>query len=173
MGFRRSQFALVAMLAASLFFVCCFTACAQYSQSDELAWRTQHVADLQKPDGWLSLDRTGMAANPGKLPSAPLPTTRFIFPPTLPHILAVLKLENNAVSRCSPPKEGFPAGLQVDGAPAKEQILRADPDKDKFNSRVTIGTLNFYVIRRADNFAVRIKDAKSPARSRISRIEMV
>ena len=53
------------------------------------------------------------------------------------------------------PKEGFPAGLMVDGAPAEEQVLRADPDKDKSNSRVTFGTINFYVIRRADDFAVR------------------
>jgi uncharacterized protein (DUF1684 family) len=51
----------------------------------------------------------------------------------------------------------------VDGSPAKEQTLRADPDHDKFNSRITYSTLNFYVIRRADRFAVRLKDAKSPS----------
>jgi uncharacterized protein (DUF1684 family) len=73
-----------------------------------------------------------------------------------------LKLENNAVTLL-PPKEGFPSGLQIDGAPAKQLSLRADQDKDKFNSHVTIGTINFYVIKRADKFALRIKDAKSPS----------
>ena len=64
--------------------------------------------------------------------------------------------------KLAPPKEGFPSGLQIDGAPAAEQTLRADPDKDKLNSRITFQTINFYVIRRADEFAVRIKDTNSP-----------
>ena len=163
MGFRRSQFALVAMLAASLYFVRCFTACAQYSQSDELAWRTQHVADLQKPDGWLSL--VGLEwLQPGETSIGSAADNKIHLPADAPAHLAVLKLEDSSVMLLAP-KEGFPAGLQIDGAPAKEQILRADPDKDKFNARVAIGTLNFYVIRRADDFAVRVKDEKSPART--------
>jgi hypothetical protein len=83
-------------------------------------------------------------------------------PNTAPVHVAVLKLQNNAVT-LFPPTEGFPLGLQIDGAPVKEQVLRADQDNDKFNSHVTIGTLNFYVIKRADKFALRIKDAKSPS----------
>ena len=51
----------------------------------------------------------------------------------------------------------------MNGSPAKEQTLRADADHDKSNPRITYGTLNFYVIRRADRFAVRLKDAKSPS----------
>ena len=35
-------------------------------------------------------------------------------------------------------------------------------DKDKFNSRVTFDTVNFYVIRRAEEFAVRVKDSHAP-----------
>ena len=131
-----------------------------YSQQEELAWRTQHTTDLQKPDGWLSLIALEWL-EPGETSIGSAQENKIHLPTTAPAHVAVLKLENNAVTLL-PPTEGFPSGLQIDGAPAKEQVLRADQDKDKFNSQVTIGTLNFYVIKRADKFALRIKDAKSP-----------
>jgi uncharacterized protein (DUF1684 family) len=132
-----------------------------YSQTDEQAWRTQHAADLQKPDGWLSLIALEWL-QPGETSIGSAQENRIHLPNTVPAHVAILKLENDAVT-LAPPNEGFPSGLQIDGAPAKQQALRADQDKDKFNSHVTIGTLNFYVIKRADKFALRIKDAKSPS----------
>jgi uncharacterized protein (DUF1684 family) len=162
MRFRCSHCLLVAALAATGFPFCSPAAYAQYSQSDELAWRAQHVLDLQKPDGWLSL--IGLEwLQPGDTPMGSAADNKIHLPAGAPAYLAVLKLEHNNVTLLAP-KEGFPAGLQIDGAPAKEGVLRADPDQDKFNARVTIGTMNFYVIRRADEFAIRIKDEKSPAR---------
>jgi len=132
-----------------------------FSQQDELAWRTQHATDLQKPDGWLSL--IGLEwLEPGETSIGSASDNKIHLPGTAPAHVAVLKLENNAVT-LAPPNEDFPSGLQIDSAPAKPQALRADQDKDKFNSHVTIGTLNFYVIKRADKFALRIKDAKSPS----------
>jgi uncharacterized protein (DUF1684 family) len=132
-----------------------------FSQNDELAWRTQHASDLQKPDGWLSL--IGLEwLEPGETSIGSARGNKIRLPSTAPTHVGTLKLENNAVTLL-PPKEGFPAGLQIDGAPAKQQSLRADQDQDKFNSHVTIGTINFYVIKRADKFALRVKDAKSPS----------
>jgi uncharacterized protein (DUF1684 family) len=132
-----------------------------YSQTDELAWRTQHATDLQKPDGWLSLIALEWL-QPGDTSIGSAQDNKIHLPNTAPARVAVLKLENNAVT-LAPPSEGFPSGLQVDGAPAKQQALRVDQDKDKFNSHLTISTVNFYVIKRADKFALRIKDAKSPS----------
>ena len=132
-----------------------------YSQTDEQAWRTQHAADLQRPDGWLSLIALEWL-QPGETSIGSAQENRIHLPTTVPAHVAILKLENNAVT-LAPPNEGFPSGLQIDGAPAKPQALRADQDKDKFNAHVTIGTLNFYVIKRGDKFALRIKDAKSPS----------
>src|SRR5712691_10425036 len=132
-----------------------------FSQQDELAWRMQHATDLQKPDGWLSL--IGLEwLEPGETSIGAAGDNKIHLPNTAPAHLAVLKLENDSVKLIAP-KEGFASGLQIDGSPAKEQVLRADQDKDKFNSHVTIGTLNFYVIKRAEKFALRIKDAKSPS----------
>ena len=132
-----------------------------YSQHEELAWRTQHAKDLQKPDGWLSL--VGLEwLEPGETSIGSAQDNKIHLPSTAPAHIGILKLENNAVTLL-PAKEGFPSGLQIDGAPAKQLSLRADQDKDNFNSHVTIGTINFYVIKRADKFALRIKDAKSPS----------
>ena len=132
-----------------------------YSQTDEQAWRTEHAADLQKPDGWLSLIALEWL-QPGETSIGSAQENRIHLANTVPAHVAILKLENDAVT-LAPPNEGFPSGLQIDGTTAKQQSLRADQDKDKFNSHVTIGTLNFYVIKRADKFALRIKDAKSPS----------
>jgi hypothetical protein len=162
MRFCRTHSAVAAILAALALFAYSPAAHAQYSQSDELAWRKAHVADLQKPDGWLSL--VGLEwLQPGETSIGSARDNKIHLPGTAPAHVGVLKLENNSVTLL-PPKEGFPSGLQIDGATAKEQILRADPDNDKFNARVAIGTVNFYVIRRGDEFAVRIKDENSPAR---------
>lgn len=162
MRFCRSHSVVAAILAALGFLLWSSAARAQYSQSDEVAWRAAHVADLQKPDGWLSL--VGLEwLQSGETSIGSAADNKIHLPDTAPAHVGILKLENNSVTLVAP-KGGFPAGLQIDGAAAKGQILRADPDKDKFNARVAIGTVNFYVIRRGDEFAVRVKDEKSPAR---------
>jgi len=160
MRFRSSHLLVIAILAAFGFVPSRSRAQQSYAEKDELAWRSQHVADLQKPDGWLSLIALEWL-QPGEISIGSAPDSKIHLPPTAPAHLAILKFENNLVTLL-PPKEGFPAGLLVDGSPGKEQVLRADPDKDKLNSRVTLGTMNFYVIRRADEVAVRVKDSKSP-----------
>src|SRR5882672_11548194 len=160
MRFRTAfyLFPAIAMLACLPFSL---AAQESLSQNDELAWRTQHATDMQKPDGWLSL--IGLEwLKPGETSIGSAQDNKIHLPSTAPAHIGILKLENNAVTLL-PPKEGFPSGLQIDGAPAKLLSLRADQDKDKFNSHVTIGTIDFYVIKRADKFALRIKDAKSPS----------
>jgi hypothetical protein len=153
--YLSSWFAFFALLPFAL------AAQESFSQRDELAWRTQHATDLQKPDGWLSL--IGLEwLEPGDTSIGSAQDNKVHLPNTAPAHVAVLKLETNAVTLL-PPSEGFPSGLQIDGSPAKQRAMRADQDKDKFNSHATIGALNFYVIKRADKFALRIKDAKSPA----------
>ena len=161
MRLRGSHFVPLLILALIAFLPLSLPAQEPYSHSDELAWRTQHASDLQKPDGWLSL--IGLEwLEPGETSIGSAGDNKIHLPNTAPAHLAVLKLENDSVKLIAP-KEGFASGLQIDGSPAKEQVLRADQDKDKFNSHVTIGTLNFYVIKRAEKFALRIKDAKSPS----------
>ena len=129
-------------------------------QKDLAAWRTQHAAELLKPDGWLSLvglewlepgDNTVGAGSDNKIRLAKGPAH-----------LAILHLEGETVT-LNPPSGGFPEGFLVAGAPAEQQSLRAEPNKDKVAPRMTIGELNLYVIRRESRFALRIKDAHSPS----------
>jgi len=125
------------------------------------SWRVQHAIELQKPDGWLAL--AGLEwLEPGDNSVGSAKDNKIHLPSSGPAHLGVLRLEGEAVT-LNPPEGGFPGGFLIGGKPAQIQKLHTDPDHDKNNPRLTIGTLNMYVIHRGERFALRIKDAKSPA----------
>lgn len=129
--------------------------------SELSTWRAQHAAELEKPDGWLSL--TGLEwleAGDNLFGSAA--DNKIHLPASGPAHLGVLHLEGSTVTLRAP-SGGFPKDFLVGGKPAQEQELRVDADRDKNNPRMMIGGLNVYVIRRGDKFALRIKDAHSAA----------
>jgi uncharacterized protein len=148
---------------ASILAICAATSLAQQNatwEQDLSTWHTQHAADLQKPDGWLAL--AGLVwLEPGDNPMGSAADSKLRLPASGPGHVGILHLEGTTVS-LRPPAEGFPAGLLVDGKPAQPQDLHASSDNDKGNPRMTIGSLNFYAVRRGDRFGLRIKDAKSP-----------
>jgi uncharacterized protein (DUF1684 family) len=124
------------------------------------AWRTQHVNDLLKPAGWLSL--TGLEwLQPGDNTFGTASDNKIHLGGSGAGHIGILRLEGNSV-KLLPPSGGFPPDLQVAGAPAKEQLLLVEADNDKNAPHITIGTLNMYVIRREDKYALRVKDSKSP-----------
>jgi uncharacterized protein (DUF1684 family) len=126
---------------------------------DLLAWRAAHVADLTKPDGWLSL--AGLEwLQPGDNSFGSAADNKIHLPAGAPAHLGILRLEGTSVQLVAP-KSGFPNDFQVAGQTAQPQSLRAEANGDKLSPRLTIGTLNMYVIRREDRFALRIKDSQS------------
>ena len=130
-------------------------------QRDLASWRTQHVADLMKLDGWLSL--AGIEwLQPGDNSFGVTSDNKIHVPAGNARHLGVLHLENGEITLLPPPG-GFPQELLLDGTPAKSQTLRVVPDKDKLSQHLTIGTLNMYVIKREAGFALRIKDSNSPS----------
>lgn len=129
-------------------------------RKDVLDWRTQHALDLQKPDGWLSLAGLEWLA-PGQNSFGSAADNK-VHVAGAPEHLGILELQDTTVTLKEPPG-GFPNDFLVAGAPAKSQALRADLNSDKAAVHMTIGTLNLYVIRRADRFALRVKDAQSEA----------
>jgi uncharacterized protein (DUF1684 family) len=146
----------LAMLAAS-------AAYAQDAgwQQEITTWRAQHAVELQKPDGWLAL--AGLAwLEPGDNSFGAAKDNKIRLPSGGPAHMGVLHLDGETIS-LNPPVGGFPAGFLIDGKPVQAQMLHTDPDHDKNNPRLAIGTLNMYVIHRGDRFALRIKDAKSAA----------
>jgi uncharacterized protein (DUF1684 family) len=130
-------------------------------QHEIAAWRQQHATELQKPDGWLAL--AGLEwLDPGDNSFGSAPDNKIHMPASAPAHLGVLHLDGDTVT-LNPPPGGFPQGFLIDAKPAEPQTLRIDPDHDKNDPRMTIATLNFYVIKRGERFALRIKDAKSAA----------
>ena len=156
-------------------YVLCLPALAQESNyGRELqAWREQYVANLTKPDGWLSLaglewlqpgdNSFGSAAdNKLHIPSTGPSSGPSGGPASATAHLGVLRLEGESVQLVAP-KGGFPRELMVDGKPAQAQTLRVELQNDKASPRITIGSLQMYVVRRENRFALRIKDAHSAA----------
>ena len=128
-------------------------------QKDLLDWRAKHVAELQKPDGWLSL--SGLEwLQPGDNSFGGAADNKIHLADTKVAHLGVLQLDGQTV-RLLEPSGGFPPGFLVAGAAAKSQTLRTDADNDKNAPHLTIETLNMYVIRRGDRFALRVKDSRS------------
>jgi uncharacterized protein (DUF1684 family) len=154
---------LTRILATSI--ACSFTSWALNAQDlalkkDTLTWRAEHTAELLKPDGWLSLvGLEWLQAGNNSIGSASDNKIRIAKGPA--H-LAILHLEGERVT-LNPPSGGFPSDFLVAGTPAKAQELRAEPNKDKVAPRMTVGSLNMYVIRREARFALRIKDGQSPS----------
>jgi uncharacterized protein len=126
------------------------------------AWRAQHATDLQKPDGWLSL--AGLEwLTPGDNSFGSAADAKIHLPASGPPHAGVLHLEGTTVTLLPPPG-GFPADFLIDGKPAKSQELHVNANNDRGNPLMTVGTLNFYVVRREDRFGLRIKDANAPTR---------
>ncbi len=130
-------------------------------QREIASWREQHAAELQKPDGWLALaGLEWLESGDNSFGSAA--DNKIHMPASAPARLGVLHLEGDIVT-LNPPAGGFPQGFLIDGNPPSPQALHVDPDHDKNDPRMTIGTLDFYVIKRGERFALRVKDAKSAA----------
>ncbi len=158
-----------AVFAARVTFVAILLGLAGLSaHAQDAAWqkeisefREKRAAGLQKPDGWLAL--VGLEwLQPGETSVGSAADNKVKLSADHAAHLGIFRLENNVVTLL-PPKEGFPAGLTVGGSAAKQQTLRTDADDDKNSPHLIVGTLDLYAIRRADRFALRIKDAHSPS----------
>lgn len=171
-GGQRGRDILFRMTAKHLFrqlclpgIICALFSTALFAQEanwerELTAWRAQHVAELLKPAGWLSL--TGLEwLQPGDNSFGTAADNKIRLAGTSAAHMGILRLANNSV-QLLPPARGFPADLQVADVQAKTQVLAVEADDDRNAPHITIGTLNMYVIRRADRYALRVKDSKSP-----------
>lgn len=129
-------------------------------QSELTSWRTQRAANLQAPEGWLSL--IGLEwLREGDNSFGSGPDNRIQLSAKVPAHLGAVRLEKSGL-RLLAPAGGFPKELLVDGRPATERPLAAD-DSEK-PTKLTLGTLTMILIHRDDRFALRIKDLQAPTR---------
>lgn len=108
-------------------------------------WQTHRNAGLRSPDGWLTL--VGLFwLKPGNSSIGSAVDNNLILPTgSTPAHIGALKLDGEKV-----------VFIQPNGT---SRVLRVDDDQpDVIHS----GSVSFYVIKRVDKFAVRIKDSASP-----------
>ena len=138
-------------------------------QNEIADWRAQQAVELQKPDGWLAL--VGLEwLQPGDNSFGSAPDNQIHLPAGAPPKLGILRLDILSLGGMTitlrPPPGGFPDGFLINGKPAEPQALVTDPNSDKNNPRLTMGSLSMYVIHRGDRYGLRIRDLKSAALAR-------
>jgi len=123
-------------------------------------WRARRAANLQVPEGWLSLIGLEWLREGDNSFGSDADNRIQIAAKTSGHV-GVVRLEKGAL-RLLAPAGGFPKDFLMDGKPAQETALAAD-DAEK-PSKLTIGTITIIVINRDGRFALRIKDPQAPTR---------
>ena len=124
------------------------------------AWRAAREQDIPSPTGWLTLvgldwlkpgiNTVGTAVDNAIRPRA-----------NAPEHIGLLTVIGKTVQLLAP-SGGFPADLQVDGAPARDGELDTSATKPPV---IAWHGLTLAVLPRGDRFALRIKDSDAPART--------
>ena len=118
-------------------------------------WQRARLASLARPDGWLTL--AGLFwLEEGPNPFGSDQANRVVLPEGTPGCMGELVLERGTVRLRAEP------GLAPTwrGKPATDSRLRSDADGEP--SVLESGPVSFYVIKRRDRFAVRVKNSRSP-----------
>ncbi len=132
-------------------------------EDEVLGWRKSRVARLIGPDGWFTV--VGLAwLHGGENSVGSDPESRVLLPRG-PSRAGSITVQGGTIDATFEPE----AAVTHDGKPVVALNLRDDSQGDP--TLLRLGSLTFYVIRRADRLAVRIKDAESPARRSFIGIE--
>jgi uncharacterized protein (DUF1684 family) len=128
-------------------------------QADIDRWRTQMEASLRAEDGWLTL--AGLFwLHEGSNSFGADPASDIVLPTgAAPDAAGIFDLHDGMVTLRAAPD----IRVTVNGAPAGTVSLRSDADGAP--DQVGMGSLTLLVIRRGARVGVRVKDARSPART--------
>ena len=122
------------------------------------AWHADRVARLAAEDGWLSLIGRDWL-NPGENTLGSAPGSMVLLPDWAAPAKAGLFILEGTTVRFRP----FPgSGLLLNGKPATEVVLKSDVEAAP--DVLQAGRVRFYVIRRGNQFGIRLKDPENPAR---------
>ncbi len=124
------------------------------------AWRSHYEGEISAPDGWLTL--IGLEwLKPGINTFGAAAGNSIPIHAQAPDRMGLLTVSGKVVQLLSP-TGGFPAGMQMDGKPAREGTLNTG---DTNPSTITWQGLTLVVLTRGDRFVLRVKDANSPTRT--------
>ncbi len=124
-------------------------------------WRAKHAAEMDAPDGWLSL--TGLnwlkEGDNSFGADADESVSRRGRRGSSPWRAASGGRRGSFIAADRP--ASLPAFSWMSKPPQANQEIRVDSEHP---STLTVGTLTMLVIHRGDRFALRVKDARAPAR---------
>jgi uncharacterized protein len=125
-----------------------------------LAWRAARDREISAADGWLTL--VGLDwLKPGANLIGSAADCQIRVRAQAPAHLGLLTVSGSVVQLLAP-AGGFPADLTVDGSAAREGPLTIEGDKP---STIAWHGLSMVVLARGERYALRTKDADSPART--------
>jgi hypothetical protein len=123
------------------------------------AWHKKRVENLTSPDGWLSL--VGLHwLKEGDNAFGSSADNHLVFPAGTPTRIGTLTLKGGKVTLTVAPG----VSLLKDGQPFSGGPLR--PEVEGREDVLSLGTLRFYLIRRGEQFGLRVKDSEAEARKK-------
>lgn len=122
-------------------------------------WRQKKENELHSDNGWLTL--AGLfVLNAGQNSVGTRPTDDIALPAgSTPEELGVIDFDDGIATLHITGKEP----VYVDGSPIISDVLKDDADKDG-PTLVTINAITFFLIKRGDTYAIRVRDRNNPAR---------
>lgn len=122
-------------------------------------WHQSREDELTSEDGWLTVvGLDWLREGENTLGSAP--DSDVTLPASAPAHVGTLALVDGVVTL----RATADVPVLVDGSAVRTAVLQPDVAKGG-PSRVFIGSINFFIIRRAGQFGVRIRDRANPARA--------
>jgi len=121
-------------------------------------WHQERAAGLTKEDGWLTLvGLFWLKEGENRLGSDP--SNQIVLPQgKAPGFAGSLWLDKGTVRLEAQPQSGITQG----GQPVHSLVLKSDADDEP--TVLGLGTLSFYLIKRGDQWGLRVKDKENPAR---------
>ena len=127
-------------------------------QEEVLSWRQMMDERLRADDGWLTL--TGLFwLDEGENTVGSDPTSSVILPKSAPGRIGVINFSGGSATLQV--NNRFPT--TVDGQTVSSSLL-LDDHATHGASRVDIGSVSFHVLKRGDQYGVRVRDRENPDR---------
>ena len=133
-------------------------------EADVMKWREGRVSRLRGDEGWLTV--VGLEwLKPGANVVGSAETSDVHLPASAPARVGTILLEKGTVR--FEPAAG--SGATIGGKPAASVNMVADVDGNP--TVIEVGSVRFFVIRRGDQYGVRIRDRESEARKNFHGID--
>jgi uncharacterized protein len=125
-------------------------------ESQITEWRSTLDANLRREDGWLSLVGLFWLREGEQKIGTGRRNDIFLPSGSAPESVGTITLKDGQVT--------FQAAtdVQIDGVNAQEAVLKDDVETNYNPTRVSVGSITFHLIRRADQIAIRVRDRNNP-----------